>query len=264
MNHAFVVLCYKFSPFLEDCIESLLNQNLKSQIELSTSTNNYELIQLGQKYNLKIHDYSGKGSGIAYDWNNAFHSGDTDWVTLVHQDDLYHPEYIEKLSQIPDNIKENTLIFYTNYLEIDTNGKPRAANLNLKIKNIMNIIFTFPFGIVNSTFRKKLLLSLGSPIPCPSVTYHKKILKNFRFNSELKINLDWDAWISMSKLNGNFVYIKQKLIQHRIHSESETSKGIEENIRYNEDYYCFSKMWPKIVARALLFFYKYSYKSNYN
>ena len=40
MNHTFIVLAHGESPFLEECIISLKNQSLKSDIVVSTSTPN--------------------------------------------------------------------------------------------------------------------------------------------------------------------------------------------------------------------------------
>ena len=41
-NHTFVVCAYKESPYLGECIESLLQQTKKSRILISTSTPNMD------------------------------------------------------------------------------------------------------------------------------------------------------------------------------------------------------------------------------
>ena len=38
--HTFVVLAYKESSFLEECIKSVLNQELKTEVVIATSTPN--------------------------------------------------------------------------------------------------------------------------------------------------------------------------------------------------------------------------------
>ena len=46
----------------------------------------------------------------------------------------------------------------------------------------------------------------------------------------MKVSLDWYAWYKISEYKGRFVYISDKLMCHRIHEESETSKTIADNI----------------------------------
>ncbi len=40
MIHTFVVLAYKESEYLEECIKSVLNQSLKTNVVIATSTPN--------------------------------------------------------------------------------------------------------------------------------------------------------------------------------------------------------------------------------
>ena len=115
---------------------------------------------------------------------------------------------------------------------------------------------------ITGKFWKRISLSLGSPIPCPSVTYNLKNLDNFEFSTEYNINLDWDAWLRMSKMKGRFVYIPLVLIKHRIHPNSETTAGLKANLRQVEDLKMFHRFWPRLIAKGLAKLYAYSYKSN--
>ena len=40
MNHTFVILAYNISDDLEECIKSVINQSVKSNIVIATSTPN--------------------------------------------------------------------------------------------------------------------------------------------------------------------------------------------------------------------------------
>ena len=53
----------------------------------------------------------------------------------------------------------------------------------------------------------------------------------------MKVSLDWYAWYKISEYKGRFVYVSDKLMCHRIHEESETSKTIADNTRSKEDLY---------------------------
>ena len=50
--HTFVVLAYKESLFLEDCIKSVLNQTVKTNVKIATSTPNDFIDGLAKKYSL--------------------------------------------------------------------------------------------------------------------------------------------------------------------------------------------------------------------
>lgn len=61
-----------------------------------------------------------------------------------------------------------------------------------------------------------------------------------------------------------FTFVKEKLMCHRIHEESETSATISDNVRSKEDLEMYKLFWPNvIIANALMFFYKDSQKSNF-
>ena len=52
--HTFVVLAYKESAFLEDCIKSVTSQTYPSKIILATTTPNSFIKKLAKKYNLSL------------------------------------------------------------------------------------------------------------------------------------------------------------------------------------------------------------------
>ena len=53
-THTFVVCAYKESPYLESCIQSLLNQQVKSNIVISTGTPNAYISKIAEKYQLPL------------------------------------------------------------------------------------------------------------------------------------------------------------------------------------------------------------------
>jgi len=88
------------------------------------------------------------------------------------------------------------------------------------------------------------------------------MLKDFKFSEKYKISLDWDAWLRMSAMDGRFVYVPKSLLKHRIHIESATTEGIKGNIRQQEDFEIYCRIWPKSFAKFLSKLYAGSYKSN--
>ena len=52
--HTFAILAYKESEYLEECIKSVLNQTVKTNAVIVTSTPNDYIFDLSKKYKLSI------------------------------------------------------------------------------------------------------------------------------------------------------------------------------------------------------------------
>lgn len=255
-NHTFVICAYKESKYLEECIKSVLNQNVKSNVIMSTSTPNEFINNLAKKYNIPVFVNEGE-KGIGQDWNFGVSKVKTEYVTIAHQDDLYRQNYLEEIVKELEK-GNNFVIAFTDYREIK-NGEQIKLTPNLKIKKIL----LFPLRIFKkSKFIRRRVLSLGSSICCPSVTINKKITGENPYKTELKCDLDWDTWDKMSKYQERFLYIPKELMQHRIHEESETSNLIENNVRLEEDLLMLKRYWPEPIAKLIMKFYEKAIKTN--
>ena len=91
MIHTFVILAYKESEYLESCINSVINQSVKSKIVIATTTDNKFIRKMASKY--KIDVIVGNHTNIGGDFDFAVNCGKTDLVTVAHQDDLYEYDY---------------------------------------------------------------------------------------------------------------------------------------------------------------------------
>lgn len=81
-NHTFVICVYKESEYLEECINSVLNQTVKSNIIMSTSTPNDFAKGFAEKYNLSLYINNGE-KVIGQDWNLGVSNVKTDYVTVA-------------------------------------------------------------------------------------------------------------------------------------------------------------------------------------
>lgn len=257
-NHSFAILSYKDSVYIEALIASLFAQTIKSEIIISTSTPTDKTYEIAKKNNIKVFVNPESGKGIGADWNFAFSAAETEYVTLAHQDDIYEPLYTEKTIAALARAK-NPILAYTKYYEIRPEGVVTNNRL-LRIKSLMNK----PIGVFpKSRFVRNRVLSMGCPISCPSVTYNKKRFPDFKFITDMKTDLDWDAWYSLSNEMGEFVYIRDYLVGHRVHIGSETTNGIGSGARSAEDLIMYKRYWPDGIARFLHRQYEKGLKSNY-
>lgn len=254
----FVILAYRESPYLRECIQSLLQQSHTGEIIMCTSTPNDFLKAIASEYNIPLHVNS-KAEGIASDWNYALQMANTPFVTLAHQDDIYQREYAAQCLKVFEKNPE-ALICFTDYTELE-NEKTRPVSGMLYVKKLMLRVF-MPFNKVKSRFWKKTMLSTGNPIAAPGVMYNKLVLGDFQFDKNFVVSLDWEAWYRMASIPGSFIYINQPLLQHRIHAGSSTTNAIEDSARAKEDLILFKKFWPGIIAGTLANLYAWSYKSN--
>lgn len=255
-NHTFVVCAYKESKYLEECIKSIINQTVKSNVIIATSTPNEYIRNISEKYSIPIYINNGE-RGIGQDWNFGVSQTSTDYVTVAHQDDIYNSNYLEDIVNCL-NDKKDFIIAFGDYREIK-NGKIIDLTKNLKIKKFLQKPL-----IKNGekSWAKKMALKFGTSICCPCVTLNTKIVGKKPYLTNMKCDLDWETWYEFSKIDGRFLYINKELMCHRIHEESETSNLIENNTRLEEDYEMFRKFWPKPIAKFIMFFYKNAIKTN--
>lgn len=257
-DHTFAVCAYGAAPFLEQCVVSLLDQTIRTNILVATSTPNEHICATAEKYDIPLYVNEGE-PGIAHDWNCAVSYCKTPLVTIAHQDDTYLPSFAEMTLDYLNGVA-SPLIAFTDYGEI-RNGQVVDQSKLLRVKRTLLFPLKSKCGR-SSCFIRRRVLSVGSPICCPSVTYVKDNLPDRLFTSTMKSNLDWEAWEQYSKLKGEFVYIPKLLMRHRIHEGSETTALIKDDTRTKEDFIMLKKFWPSFLAPIILKLYQTSQDSN--
>ena len=257
-DHTFVVCAYKNSPYLHECVDSVVNQLKPTNVLIATSTPNEGIRQIAQEYGIECFVREGT-SNIADDWNFAISCASTPLVTIAHQDDTYDKSYSTHMLDGINSVNA-PLLYFTNYGELRDGAVVDSNNL-LKIKRKM--LWPLHDGAhARSRFIRRTILSFGSAICCPSVTMVRPALSDPLFSRDYKCDLDWDAWERASRLEGSFFYDTNILMHHRIHGESETSALIQDSTRTQEDLKMFMRFWPAPVARIINSVYIKSQKSN--
>lgn len=251
-KHTFTICAYKESEYLEECIKSVINQDIKTNYLIATSTPNEHIKNISDKYNIPLFIRKGE-SDIQKDWNFAYNCANTELVTIAHQDDIYEKNYTKEIFNSYDS---NILMYNTNYYPFKNGNK--SEDENSKIKELLKFLVKYKFFARLKLF-KVLSLSFGNSINCPSVTYNKDKLGKNLFTSDLKFALDWDTFLKIAKMKGISLYIPKKLINYRIHDGATTKQFINDNNRYNEDLTMFKKIWPSWVAKLIMKIYVKSY-----
>ncbi|MDR0297417.1 MAG: glycosyltransferase family 2 protein, partial [Streptococcaceae bacterium] len=113
----------------------------------------------------------------------------------------------------------------------------------------------------NKTYQRRIF-AFGDFISCPAVSYNRALLQDFKFDEEMKVSLDWEAWERIMRRPGAIYFLPQKLMGHRIHAGSETTNMIQDATRDSEDFIMFRRYWGVRMARFLTRLYSNSQKTN--
>ena len=225
MKHTFVILAYNVSDDLEECIKSVINQSVKSNIVIATSTPNDYIIDLASEYSLGVMVNKAK-SNKGRDYNFAINSFETPLVTIAHQDDLYDRNYTKEIKKCYKKNKDATIIFTDNY-EIHGDKKIKKSK---KLFWIRYHLFPLMFRLFHN---KKLfkLRSLKSDkyICTSSITFVKKNIKEDIFPTNLKYDNDWQGLINLARKDSRFVYLNKKLVGYRVEEKKINKTKIKED-----------------------------------
>ena len=257
-DHTFVVLAYEESPYLDECISSVVSQSVRGgNVRIATSSPCRYIDEAAEKYGIAVSENPVKGGGLISDFAFAYDTAETPLVTIAHQDDIYCSDYLGEVLKAV-NRKSRPLIAFTNYSEM-RNGKTVSSNTLLRIKRLMNLpVLLFPSS---STVRRSVL-RFGNPICCPSVLFCKDNIRGNPWSKNYRNDLDWETWIDLAPKKGDFVYCRKTLIQHRIHEDSGTSRFIADSTREREDREIIGRLWPEPTAKILAKAYSKAQNSN--
>ena len=238
-RHEFVVAAFEASPFLGDCLRSLRSQTYPSAVTVSTSTPCAHIARIARDFDAEVK--VGNCGGIADDWNCALSTASREFVTIAHQDDVYDPDFAAATLQLFDR-HPTGLISFTGCREIDDAGRLRSSRISRVKRGLhMSILGREPLV---SPARLRLFLSLGNPLPCPSVTFRAELLRTFRFEADFQSNLDWEAWVRLSQEKVEFLQTPRPLVRRRHNPLTATSRLIREGVRQAEDREMFSPSPP--------------------
>lgn len=271
--HAFVICAYKKSPYLESCIRSLMRQTVKSDVIMVTATPSQYLSKLCKAYKIPLFIREGEpeiGEDWLFGWKQA--GKDHSLVTIAHQDDIYHKNYVKELLKQYKAHPDMT-VFCTDYLILQTKEEQMAdgtlypvhteivsGDKGRFIKKILRFPLRFSF-LAHKEWVKKSVLLFGNPICCPSCTYNHDRIGDVMFRSEFTFALDWDNLYELARRPGRFICVERPLMAYRIHDGATTKQCIGDNRRAADEIAMFEKLWPRWMVKLLMHFYKGAYKA---
>lgn len=215
MTFSIVIPTYNGSKFVEQSILSALAQTRPAdEIIVSDDNSQDKTVAICHKYDGKIKIYKNpKGpSGFVNGWNNAIALASGDYISILHQDDLLAPTFLEEiekaLGQYPDikhlfvpcnNIDEHGSIF----------NVPNFCDGSIKRYNGVEYVRAYQ--------------TIGNPHihRCPGVITHKSIFEICRYREEAGHIADDDFFYRVGQYT-DVVGIMKPLASYRVHRFSET------------------------------------------
>lgn len=255
-THVFAVCAYGESPYLEACLRSLKAQTRPSEIMICTSTPSAFLTKMGEKYGVPVYVRQGQ-SNIRDDWNFAWEKADGDFVTLAHQDDLYHREYGEQLAKAVLSYPDLT-VFTSDYVIVKGERLISWDKL-LLVKRLLRLPLRAR-ALSHLSQVKKLSLMFGNSICCPATTYCKKKIGEPLIHSDYSFVLDWDNMFRLANEPGRWICEERPLLYYRVHDGAATKACIRNHKRELEEREMFERFWPRPVVELLMRGYRTAYK----
>lgn len=215
MQFSIIIPTFNGADFIEQTILSALNQTRPAdEIIISDDNSTDSTIDICLKYSNKITVYKNQNgpSGFVNGWNNAIKKAKYDYISILHQDDLLSPLFLEETELALRKYPEVKHLFVPcNY--IDKKGEiietPDYCNSE-------TVIYTGKDYI-------KAYQTIGHPHihRCPGVITHQDIFKHCTYRPEAGHIADDDFFYRVGMYT-NIIGILKPLASYRIHGGSET------------------------------------------
>lgn len=250
---------YGKAPYLPALLNSLMGQSAASKVIVCTSTPTPELQACCNQFAVPLFIREGM-PGLKDDWNFAYEKAAeiAELVTIAHQDDIYYPEYASEVIRMADAYPDMVL-FCCRYDTIDELGMQKKGSAE-SVKRILRLPLRNQKK-ADSRLRKRLALSFGNSIGCPTCTYNTKYCSSPLFRNEYKFVTDWETLLRLAEMPGRFVAAEKPLMAYRVHRGAETMRNIENHNREREEREIFTRLHGSFAAGLLMWFYKRAYKA---
>jgi len=209
---------YKRTDYFRKAIESALNQTVKCSIlVIDNNSPHDEFKYIIDRYNSPLIEYIKTAETVPQDenFNNCIRFTKTPWITILHDDDYLHCQFVELTEQILSRFKDKIGGFAVNN-HVSSEEWPDANKITVLTDNFITVKPTYFY------FRQ---LS-----PFPGVVFDRELgLKLNGFNIPLHPIADLDFWRRLTE-NSLMLYIDQELAYYRISPNQSTNRLIDDMI----------------------------------
>jgi len=217
-----VIPVYNSATFLEESIESVLNQTYKNiEILIVDDGSTDQSLNILHKFDDKIIILSQKNQGLAVSVNNAIKKIKGRWFKWLSPDDILYPDAIEVLVNEAKKLSANTIV-YSNWDIIDENGQ----KLRSFFESNYNDLGTFEFNV---------RLLDGQQINVNTTLIPTSLFSNGCVMRQIKdpVAIDYDFFLRAGVLyDTHFHLVPKSLLKYRIHRKQLSHKNISKTLSY--------------------------------
>lgn len=232
MSFSIVIPTYNGAKFVEQALLSALRQTRAAdEIIVSDDNSADDTLTICKKYADKIKIYRNPDgpSGFVNGWNHAIAHAQGEYISILHQDDLLEPtflEEIEKALSIYPDVKH--LFAPCKYIDANNRILQEPDYCNGEIKRYTGREYINVYQQVGHPHIHR----------CPGVVTHRDIFSVCKYREEAGHLADDDFFFRVGQYT-DVVGILKPLASYREHKESETGhlKEIELIIRLLHDYH---------------------------
>jgi glycosyltransferase involved in cell wall biosynthesis len=206
---------YKRTDYIRKALDSAVNQTVKCRILLIDNNSPHDDFKtIVDSYNNPLMKYVKTSFTVPQDenFNNCFRFAETPWVTILHDDDMLHCQFVEMTARIFEKYGDKVGGIATNchVAEEEWEGIHQRIDLTDDVKLVKAPYFYF-----------------SQLTPFPGVVLDKDLaLKIGGFKSELHPIADFDFWYRYS-ITTNMLYVDQEMSYYRISPLQSTNHLID-------------------------------------
>jgi glycosyltransferase involved in cell wall biosynthesis len=242
MTIAVVIPSYNGGRYLEHSILSALNQQRRpDEIIVSDDNSTDDTLAICRRYqpHITVYRNSGGPSGFVNAWNTAIGKAKSDYISILHQDDLLAPEFIRMAAAALESNPAVRHLFST-CRYIDEGGRTlslsypcdtSASGLVVKLSGLEYV---------------KAYQEQGYPHihRCPGVITHRSIFETCRYAPEAGHIADDDFFYRVGQYT-SVIGILQPMAAFRLHSGSVTGRMEDAALvrQLMEDYLYQCRQW---------------------
>lgn len=215
VSFSIVIPTYNGERFIAQTIESALHQTRPAdEIIISDDNSSDSTLDICRKYgdNLKVFSNPTGPSGFVNGWKKAIGHAGSDYICILHQDDLLYPTFLEEIENAI-RIHPDSLHFFTPCERIDENNHLISSPNDLC--NGKTIRYS------GKEYAEAYELSPGHLHRCPGVVTHRDIFKICSYREEAGHIADDDFFLRVGNYT-DVVGVMKPLAAYREHSGSET------------------------------------------
>ena len=239
--------------YFPDALRSAIDQTVKCNVivvDNNSSHNKFE--KYIAKLNLPNVKYfrNDTNVGMIENWNKCIEYTTTDWMTILHDDDMFSIHFAEEITA-GINAHPNAISFLAGYEKTTAPKKIlKHSQEKIEIKKVKPFHFLF-----------------GNITGFPGVVFNKSRIRNLKFVPSLYPASDYNFWYNLSLMQP-ILFIGKVLCFYRVSPLQDSStaykKVIEITYNYRKDYIKFRNPLFKFFSLFELYKLHQHYRRDYN